>query len=973
MTQIYNNKTQKWEDSVDGLDIPSAIASGTHSFQAGTMIPMIDPDGNPIQIPAENAGKAFENKYQLSTPATADAAYDRASDAAVKARMAQIPGTAFGMNALGAATMGATDIAGRFAVGPEFGTMREQLSDANPIASTAGTVAGTVASVAGGGAIGAGGSAAARIGESAAGAAAGALGEGALASAASKAIGSAAEGAFFGLGTGISEAALGNPDDIATNIISGIGMGGVIGGTGSLAFGAANAGKSVFQKAISSGLDKGAEVVGDVARSAGKTALKTALAVRGEAVDGAESLLQRGATDALDSEAVQAGQKELKNSAADEAAAAKQINRQSSAVADEVKQLTDDSKQVTNASLVAADGDAQKAIAGMRDSYVDANDNFRQYREQELASKPAVAASEARTALKDTIKDLSGIAVTDPEKRFVRELYETADAHFGMPSERLDGAFLDRAPTMADELEAAKSVREYIGQKQNFAQGSPLMKASSNEFREAIKEKFLPEFNAMFEEHYPDQFAGKYMGDMRKWYDGINALEAGVRKGGAGALGPLIETKAGQVLGKISDFAPDLEAARLAAGNAAKLEEINKNAYIKLKQLQINAKETGQKLSYGDFKDIMAELTPTKSLTDRLDRLKATQDSIAAAQGLSPIDKAIQIKKVLGQDTSNLEALQPHAKALDAMSKLDAMKQTNNPILNRVPIVGNVARTYNDPARIVRGVQAVQKLADSGARVLDKAVKVTTDALLGKTAEKIAIKGETVKKTAESADNRRDRFNAARTKIAELQNPEAFTSHIAGSYGGVEGTPNIKAAITKQLMGGVSYLAQQMPADPMAGTSIMANKTNFTPSDAAVSKFMRQVDAVSNPLNVVDRVATGRVSQEEIQALKTVHPAVYQKLQTSVINGIMEHGDKIPYERRLQIGQLFNTPTDYSMQPQFIAAMQQNFANTDGGRPDGSQDSAQRSYGGRKPNFDTDKTLATHQTMSDTLTYKGQG
>lgn len=973
MAQVYNNTTKTWEDVADH-ELPSAIHSGSHSFEADIDIPMIDTDGNPILVPSENAGKAFGYGFQLSTPAAASAAYDKASDKAMQARMGEIPGTTFGLNALGAATFGATDVGARVLGGSDYAKARNAADEANPIAAGLGTATGVVASM-GAGPVGIGGRAATRIGESVAGAAAEGLGSGAVARATSKALGSAAEGAYFGLGTGLSEAALGDPNDVASNIISGIGLGGAIGGVGSLAFGAASAGKSAFQKLVSSSVDKASEVVGAAAAASGKQALKTALASRGEtsAAQGVDDLFKRGSLDALDSEAVQAGQKELKGASKAEQELNKQLGQQSKATKESIEFLTKDAQESSKAAIVAADGDAEKAIAGMRDSYVDANDNFRTYREQQLADKPAVAAPEARKALKETIKDLSSIAVTDQEKRFVRELYETADAHFGMPSERLDGAFLDRAPAMADELEAAKSVREYIGQKQNFAKGSPLMRASSNEFREAIKESFLPKFNALFEEHYPDQFAGQYMSDMRKWYDGINALEGTVRREGVSAVGSLIETKAGQVLGKISDFAPELEAARLAAGNAEKLSQINKDAFVKLKRLQAERGEFGQKLSYDDFKDILKDLTPTKSITDRLDRLKSTQELINNTQNLSPIDKAIQIKKALGHDVSNLEALQPHMKALDAMSKLQALKQDPNWLANQVPGVRNIVGAYNNPARIVRGVQGIQKLADQGARALDKTVKFATDALLGKTAEKAVIKGETIKKVGESADSRRSRFDAARAKIAELQNPDTFTSHIAGSMGGIEGTPNIKAAITARLMSGVQYLAQQIPQDPMAGTSILANKTNFTPSDAAVSKFMRQVDAVSSPTKVIDRLASGRVSMEEIQALKTVHPEIYQKLQASVINGIMEHGDKIPYEKRLQIGQLFNTPTDYSMQPQFIASMQQNFANTDGGRPDGAQDTQQRDYSGRKPNLNTKKTLATYQTSSDTLTYKGQG
>lgn len=995
MANVFNNSTNKWEDISDS-DLPSALVSGSHSLPKNVDVPMVDRDGSPISIPSENAAEAFRRGYQLSTPQTADAAYQKASDQAVQQRMGETGASTFGMNALGAATGGVTDVIPRVILGPDYAKARTQGQEANPVASALGTGVGIAGGMFTGGAEAEGATAAesllggfsrsaTSIGKSAEGAAAKAFGESALGTAASKAIGSAAEGAYFGLGTGISEAALGDPNEVVDNIISNVGMGGLIGGAGSLAFGAANAGKSVFQKITTDAIDKASDVVNAAARGSGKTALTAALAARGESALAPEatSLLDKGVLDGLDNPKVAEGQQELSKVSEAETALNTQLKRQSSAVSEEVKQLTtQDSKDAVNSAIVAADGDAQKALEGMNTSYIQGNDEFRKYRMQELSDKPAVMANDARSLIKSTVDQLKEIAVTGQEKRFVNELYSAGDAQFGMPSNHLDGAFIDRAPMMADELEGAKSVRELVGNRSNFSPNSPLMKNTSNEFREVIKENFLPKLNQMFETQYPDKFAGQYMKDMRQWYDGIGALSKAVKTSGAGGLGDLISTKAGDVLGKISDFAPDLEAARKAAGNASKLEDINQQAYQKLKDIKINRGELGQSLSYDDFKSIMKDLTPTTSLSGRMDRLKQTQDLINSTQNLSPIDKAIQIKRALGHDVSNLEALQPHMAALDALSKLQNLKIEGTSRLGRTgAMVGGIVgggpgatalgtsgkaasaliNTYRDPARIVRGVQAVQKMSDMGAKFLDKNIKRATDALLGKTVETAAKRVA----TTESSVERRKKYENARTKLAELQNPQSFADHVAGSMSNVEGTPAIKAAAQTRLRAGVSYLNQQLPQDPMAGTSILVNKSNFTPSDATVSKFTRQLDAVSNPMSVVDRISNGRVSLDEIQALKAVHPAIYNKLQASVINGIMEHGEKIPYERRLQIGQLFNTPTDYSMQPQFIASMQQNFANTDGGRPDNSQDTTQR-----KPRLDTDRMMSKYQTMSDSLAYK---
>jgi hypothetical protein len=158
--------------------------------------------------------------------------------------------------------------------------------------------------------------------------------------------------------------------------------------------------------------------------------------------------------------------------------------------------------------------------------------------------------------------------------------------------------------------------------------------------------------------------------------------------------------------------------------------------------------------------------------------------------------------------------------------------------------------------------------------------------------------------------------------------------------GGLQNASNIKLAIGLKLQTATQYLSDALPKDPLAGYSMMPQNNRFKPSDFEMAKFIRKMDAVNNPLNVIERVGDGIATKDEIDALMVVHPDVYKQLRESLINAIMENGEEIPYQRRLQLGALFGVPTDISMVPAFIASMQQTFAPADrGGRPEGSRTS----------------------------------
>jgi hypothetical protein len=236
--------------SLPDSDISRAVASGKATFMKGEKIPVVTPDGETGEIPAEEAQAHFNQGYQ----------YEPLDSQAARAEKHEFgDGTgneikAFAAGAARGATLGLSDAAltGSGLVNPDT---LQGLRQYNPVASGAGEVAGVVApAIATGGlsaeAEGLAGAArgaaeltpaslVSKIGSKVTGAAKAAIGEAPEASglakrilmgAAPHAVGSAVEGAFYGAGNAVSESSLGDPDVNAEKVMGEVGLGAILGG-----------------------------------------------------------------------------------------------------------------------------------------------------------------------------------------------------------------------------------------------------------------------------------------------------------------------------------------------------------------------------------------------------------------------------------------------------------------------------------------------------------------------------------------------------------------------------------------------------------------------------------------------------------------------------------------------------------------------------------------------------------------------
>lgn len=169
-------------------------------------------------------------------------------------------------------------------------------------------------------------------------------------------------------------------------------------------------------------------------------------------------------------------------------------------------------------------------------------------------------------------------------------------------------------------------------------------------------------------------------------------------------------------------------------------------------------------------------------------------------------------------------------------------------------------------------------------------------------------------------------YEAVQRKAAELQDRNSPTRRkVSGQLAGVAMQhPALAEAHEAQLDRAGAFLAGKATRATRGGPSVFSEQRKPRVSPREANKLRRYAYAVDNPRAVLRRVADGTVTAEELEALKAVYPRMHQQLVNRVLEQ-MHEVDKLPdYQSRVRLSALLGVPTDPTLQPDFVAAMQES-------------------------------------------------
>lgn len=159
-------------------------------------------------------------------------------------------------------------------------------------------------------------------------------------------------------------------------------------------------------------------------------------------------------------------------------------------------------------------------------------------------------------------------------------------------------------------------------------------------------------------------------------------------------------------------------------------------------------------------------------------------------------------------------------------------------------------------------------------------------------------------------------------------NPVAATDRISSSLGKLpQHAPGVSQAMIATSMRAAEFLSSKLPPsrrDPYSLTPQAQTKSRA--SDAEVSRFMRYSDGVRDPLGVLKEARAGKLTREHIEAVKAVYPNLYDQIRTEVTNNLVDQKSELPYGKRIQLAIMLDIPTDRTLAPDFVQAIQGTFS-----------------------------------------------
>jgi hypothetical protein len=926
--KMYDHDNGQWVD-VPANDVGAKVASGKFTFQQGIQIPVVSPQGQRGFVDSDKAYDEFtKNGMQWVTPQVTQAA-DQQQEKNVDSRnFGNQPLTAAALGVARVGTLGASDVA---LDAGGLSHAAKAVGDQNQLATGAGEVAGMLLpdSLAAGAAKGLGG-----LAEGAVLKGAKALGEtGAVATKILPTIArEAAVGATFGAGSGVSEQALGHPDDVVDNMMAHIGFGAMAGGSLGALFGTAEVARPAMEKLVEKAAQGGRSVADKLASASAGKGIVAALTKAGDEA-GAAKFGQAWADPEFRALATTAGPEAAEKALAEHAEAVKTVQGMTknltADIKTELKGASDGVQQQTAEHIKQAGGDIVQAA--------------------EDAYKMHQAAAQNFDLLTQAIKEPLTYDAAPLIHRFegaVDQLNE-GSAYARNVAKKIEGQ-LSAANFDSGSSEAGffLNVRNQL----NNISHDGLSAAESSTVKRLVQEadeSLLTHTNPAISKSYEALKASEDVANTLRNVSDRTALR-GVDKplpgeplaqaGHTGASRVIDEKKMVRTLSDpktrevVQATIQNLETLSPEIKGLASVKTIDEkiafqnSLELKLSKILPNSHIDGQQVS-----DVLEMLGNPKALADKLAKVQELQGALA--QDASPLQRIMAAKQALGEPISkDLQTLAKHESVFDLLNKYKEAKTTGfDPIqaAKGMSVAGPKGALWglrqSTVSKQLEVLAAIQKASQRGAELTEKAIKTTVTALTSAPAKKIA-QGAAYVANSPSINDARKNYQKVKDQIQAYRPQQSSVA---------EHAPKIAQAIQARQGDVVKFLQSKLPADPFEENSISFNKTGYVPSDHDLSSFYRYVQAANNPMQVLDDISKNRVSPEGIETLKTVYPQIYQKLQTSVLDGIITTKADLTYQQKIELGTVFDIPTDYTLRPDFIARMQDGLNKDEGGRPSG--------------------------------------
>jgi hypothetical protein len=870
-------------------DIPRAVALGRAAFLKGTEIPVVSPDGKVGTIPSENAFEAFRSGYHYEPLSSQveranKAEYGEGFTNTAKAALAGAArGATLGLSDLALTKSGLVEpgtLANLEKYNPGVSTTSNLAGAVLPILATGGIAAAPEAAVEGAAKLGATdllpSVAASRIGAAVTRGAEGLVGSAGAKTLAQKivttalpaAAGSAVEGALFGAGNAVSEAALGDTDLTGEKLLSHVGIGAVLGAGLGGVLGTAEAAIPVAvqkaQETMGSSVSKLAQFLPD---SLVKGVAQASGVISGKDPEVIEKLLSQPFT---------------AEGAAMRRSAVESLSDQESVIRDTTSAI-------------------DEQLGGMKQAL---KTTFGSNRPEEISQ--TLMAAPFEPAFDSAVNLSAGLKSAIKEMRSEPELYAATGRvrRLEVIQEGLEKN-LTNATSAEDVFHAVNQAKQEISPLASYGKiASDAERTTASKIKE-VNFGFKKELeNTDLYGHAAVRQAA--FNDAYREYQ--LAEKAFVKK-----FANKVETKSGAIAYEASPRKVSSFLKQVGKPTGDESQEILSNYMASSQRLINEMGETAKSSTKGlDTQKLLQLAQKTQGETG------SAVDQLTLANQFKTLKKFEQS----GIGTAAMISGGAHMAGLPASPLLAAYAGYH--------ALKNPASLIKGLSYLEGAAQKATRVIEGGARAFFRAgdrLKLNLAAVPAS----VNYLGQTRLDRLASDRSKKDRYEAFNKRFKEVSNavsdPQGLSDRIATNVAGVsQVAPKTASSVIQKTIAGAQFLYDKAPKNPNAAFSLHPAKEVWHPSDAEISKWERYVTAVDQPLSIMRDLAKGTITHEAVEAVQSVYPKLYSEMQSKVLEKLTETKKQLPYGKRLALSTFLGSPVDVTTTPAFLQQMQANLS-----------------------------------------------
>jgi len=243
-------------------------------------------------------------------------------------------------------------------------------------------------------------------------------------------------------------------------------------------------------------------------------------------------------------------------------------------------------------------------------------------------------------------------------------------------------------------------------------------------------------------------------------------------------------------------------------------------------------------------------------------------------------------------------------------------------------LVGDADKRISQAAMaFVRGGEKPGKFVAEAAKATGRAA-AAADRPAPQTKAREAVATELA--TTAPKETRAQRAETALRQIATVaavaSTPQAIEAFAYQGSAPVQSTTNTRPSenVALALARAAAFLNAKAPPVFQSNT-LQPQLVQRQLSDAEIARWNAYVTTAAKPLSVLKDLEAGTVRREQVETLRALYPAIYSSIQAKVLEALHTSRSEVSYSQRVLLGVLFGAPTDPTLQPASIRALQSSF------------------------------------------------